>query len=275
MVAPERIRDELVKVLLCERPSEGLQQLWKTGLLGWILPELVEKEKTRKGLSQAAALCRRTLTAVDQVKPDPALRLAALFCTLARFAPSGDERKSERAVHRIMVRLCFSRSMIRRVTRLVQEQESLAAYDPSWSDGDLRRLISRAGEDPMEALIALRRANLITRGRGSGRKLKLLEEMQKRMKALMKTPLVRGPQDLAVSGSEVMEVTGLCPGPEVGAILKHLSQQLMDHPEWNTRKRLLAMAETIKSQALPDHAKGLVKRDGAAGCLKTRLEPEP
>jgi len=243
--APERIREELVKMLLCERPSEGLRLLRKTGLLGWILPELAENGEVKESGSKTAALGRHTLSAVDQVTPDPVLRLAALFCIIARVAPSEHERKSEKTVSPIMVRLCFSKSMTRRVSRLVQEQEALAAYDSSWSDGDLRRFISRAGADQVEPLIALRRAGLSAWGGSSGQPLRLLDEIQKRMKRLMKTPLVRGPRDLAISGSEVMKATGLCPGPEVGRILKHLSEQLMEHPEWNKRKQLLAMVKRM------------------------------
>ena len=273
--APERIRDELVKLLLCEKPSQGLHLLRKTGLLGWILPQLVENGKVKESGSKTEALGRRTLAAVDQVAPDPVLRLAALFCIIARVASSEPESQGEEAVRPIMIRLCFSKSMIRRVARLVQEQEALAAYDSSWSDGDLRRFISRAGADQVEALIALRRAGLVACGGRSGQELRLLDEIQKRMKGLMKTPLVRGPQDLAISGSEVMRATGLCPGPEVGAILKHLSEQLMDHPEWNRRKKLLAMVKKMKPPALPEHAEGFGKSDGAAGRLKTRVEPKP
>lgn len=273
-VAPERIRDELVKVLLCEKPSQGLHLLRKTGLLGYILPELAENQKIKETGSQAAALGRRTLAVVDQVAPDPGLRLAALFCIIARGASSEQERKGEEAVRPIMLRLCFSKSMIRRVIRLVQEHEALAAYDSSWSDGDLRRFISRAGADQVKALIALRRAGLPAWGGRSSQKLRRLNEIQKRMRALMKAPLVSGPQELAISGSEVMKATGLCPGPEVGAMLKRLSEQLMDHPEWNTRKRLLAMVKNMKPFTLPDHPKGFGKGDGTAGPLKTTAEPK-
>jgi len=261
--APERIREELVKMLLCERPSEGLHLLRKTGLLGWILPQLV------KGGDQ------RTLAVVDHVAPDPVLRLAALFCIIARIASSEHESKGEEAIRPIMLRLCFSKSMIRRVIRLVKEQEALAEYDSSWSDGDLRRLISRAGADQLEALMALTRAGFQAWGGRSSQTLRLLDDIQKRMKGLMKTPLVRGPQDLAISGSEVMKATGLCPGPGVGAILKRLSEQLMDHPEWNTRKRLVAMVKRMKPTALPEHAEGFGQSDGTASRLKTRVEPKP
>jgi len=264
--APERIRDELVRTLLCEKPSQGLDLLKKTGLLGLILPEFVELGKIKGD--------RRILAAVDQVAPDPVLRLAALFHGMAQFASPNHEAKSGMAAQEIMVRLCFSKNMIRQVVRLVQEQAALADYDSSWSDGDLRRFIRRVGAEHMEALITVRRAGLLASGRRGHQPLRQLDEIQRRMRVVMKPRLVRGPQDLAISGSKVMEATGLAPGPEVGRILKRLTEALMDHPEWNTRKRLLAMVKQMETPALPAHAKGFGKSDRAAGPLETRAQPK-
>jgi len=146
--APERIRDELVKILLCEKPSQSLHLLRKKGLLGWILPELVSGGRVRG-------------TIVDQVAPDPVLRLSALFCAIAQSSSPDHGTKSEKAAKSIMLRLCFSKSTIRRVVQLIKEQEALADYHSSWSDGDLRRIVRRTGEEHMEALIALRRAALL------------------------------------------------------------------------------------------------------------------
>jgi len=258
--APERIRDELVKILLCEKPSQSLHLLRKKGLLGWILPELVSGGRVRG-------------TIVDQVAPDPVLRLSALFCAIAQSSSPDHGTKSEKAAKSIMLRLCFSKSTIRRVVQLIKEQEALADYHSSWSDGDLRRIVRRTGEEHMEVLIALRRAALLTSGRHGHREMLLLDEIRARMKEVMKTVLVRGPQDLAIDGSKIMKVTGLSPGPEVGRIVKLLCEELMDHPEWNTRKKLLAMVKRMKPSALPDHPEGIGEIHGTAGRLKTRAQP--
>jgi tRNA nucleotidyltransferase/poly(A) polymerase len=247
--APERIRDELVRILLCEKPSQGLHLLRRTGLLVQILPELVEAGRVKGSASRTTTLNRYILAAVDQGAPDPFLRLAALFCGMDQSASPDHGTKSEKVAKQIMARLRFSNRMIRQVVQLVQEQGALADYHSSWSDGELRRFIRRVGAERMEALIALRRAGLLTSGRRGHERLRLLGEIQGRMKDVMKTPLVRGPQDLAISGSKVMEVTGLSPGPEVGRILAHLSEELMDHPEWNTRKKLVALLKEMKPTA--------------------------
>jgi poly(A) polymerase/tRNA nucleotidyltransferase (CCA-adding enzyme) len=247
--APERIRDELVRILLCEKPSQGLHLLKKTGLMARILPELVEAGSVRESLSKTMTVYQHILATGDQVEPDAVLRLASLFHGIAQSASPDHETRSAKAAQEIMVRLCFSKSMIRQVVRLVQEQEALAGYDSSWSDGDLRRFIRRVGVEDMESLISLRRADLLTSARRAHEPLRLLDEIQRRMRDVMKTPLVRGPQDLAINGSKVMELLDLSPGPEVGRILERLSEELMDHPKWNTRKRLMALLKEMKPAA--------------------------
>jgi len=173
-----------------------------------------------------------------------------------------------------MVRLCFSKSMIRQVGKLVDEDGALAGYDSSWNDGDLRRFICRVGAQNLEALIALRKANLASVAKGGQEPLRRLKEVQSRIRGLIEMPIVRGPQDLAINGSKVMEITGMAPGPEVGRILRHLSEELMEHPEWNTRTKLVAMLKQMKVQALPDHSESVREIHGTAGRLKTRAQPK-
>jgi poly(A) polymerase/tRNA nucleotidyltransferase (CCA-adding enzyme) len=237
--APERIRDELIRILVCDKPSRGLRLLEKTGLLGRILRELAEAGRVKGRV-------------VDQVAADPALRLSALFCGLEQQASPDNRTRSDKPVEAVMRRLCFSKTAIRLVAKLVEEERALAGYHPSWSDGDLRRFIRRVGAEYIKPLIALRRSHLLILPKAVQKPLRLHKEMEARIKGLNKTPLVRGPQDLAIDGAEVMEVTGLPPGPEVGRILKYLSEQLMDHPEWNTGKKLLELARKAKSTALAE-----------------------
>ena len=130
------------------------------------------------------------------------------------------------------------------------------------------------GAEHVESVISLRRADLLTSARRGRKPLRLLNEIQRRTRDVMKTPLARGPQDLAISGSKVMEVTGLSPGPEVGRILARLSEELMDHPEWNTRKRLMALLKEMKPAALTDHSEVFGEVHRTAGRLKTRAQPK-
>ena len=259
--APERIRDELVRILVCERPSQGLHLLRKTGLLGRILPKLVYVGKARGRV-------------VDQMAADPALRLSALFCAPAQSHSPDHRTKSGRAAKSIMVRLRFSKSMIQEVVKLVEEEQALADYDPSWSNGDLRRLIRRVGAENLEKLVALRKADLASLAKGTPELVRRLKEIHARIRGLIEKPLVRGLQDLAIDGDKVMEITGLSPGPEVGRILKHFSEELMDHPEWNKKRKLVAMLKQMEVPALTEHFESVREIQGTTRRLKTRTQPK-
>jgi tRNA nucleotidyltransferase/poly(A) polymerase len=262
IAAHERIRDELVKALVSEKPSQGLHLLSETGLLRQILPELSDMEKMKWKV-------------VDLAPADPAQRLSALFCAPARLTSSEIDIQSAITAQSVMTRLCFSKSMIRQVVRLVEEERALAGYDSSWKDADLRRLIRRVGTENWETLVGLRRANLTSLTKKKEEPLRLLKEVHARIEGLIKTPLVRGPQDLAINGSDVMKITGLSRGPEVGRILRRLSEVLLDHPEWNKRERLESIVKEMKPAVLSDHPKALVERHRTAGRLKARSQAEP
>jgi len=259
--APERIRDELVKTLVCEKPSRGLGLLKQTGLFPYILPELEGDGKARKRV-------------VDQAPPNTALRLAALFCARTGSAFAGQGNESSILAKSVMVRLCFSKRMIRQVANLIEEEKALAAYDSTWKDGDLRRFIRRVGAENLGSLVAKRKANLAGLAKGTREPLRRLNEVQARVMGLLNAPMVGGPQDLAINGCDVMKITGLAQGPEIGRILKRLSEELMDHPEWNKKAKLAAMVKKMKPAALSFHPKALVEGHRTAGRLKTRAQPK-
>jgi tRNA nucleotidyltransferase (CCA-adding enzyme) len=218
---------------------------------------------------------QHVLAVVDRVEPGEVPRAAALFHGLGEPQSTDPARTSSKIAREIMVHFCFSKSTIRQVVELVQEQEAFADYPPSSSDGDLRRLIRRVGAENMETLVALRRAHLLSLPKGTRAPLRRLNEVAARIRGLIKTPIVRGPHDLAIDGSKVMEVTGLSPGPEIGRILERLSQDLMDHPEWNTPKKLLAMVKKMSPAALLKHAEAFREIHGTTRRLKTRAQPKP
>jgi tRNA nucleotidyltransferase/poly(A) polymerase len=273
--APERIRDEGVRILLCKRPSQGLDMMKKTGLLASILPEIAETAAGKVGPGQPMSVYQHVLAVVDRVAPEEVLRVAALFHGLGEPRSTDHARTGLETAQAIMARLCFSKRTIRQVVELVQAQEALADYPPSSSDGDLRRFIRRVGTGNLETIIALRRAHLLSLPKGSRGPLCRLDEVAARIRGLIKTPLVRGPLDLAIDGSKVMQVTGLSPGPEIGRILERLSEDLMDHPEWNTPKKLVAMVKKMSPAALPEHAEAFPEIHGTARRLKTRPQPKP
>ena len=88
IVSPERIRDELVKLLLTDNPRPGLNLLVETGVADVVLPELPALRMERDEHNRHKDVYEHTLTVLEQAirlerarghAPDLINRLAALF----------------------------------------------------------------------------------------------------------------------------------------------------------------------------------------------------
>jgi poly(A) polymerase/tRNA nucleotidyltransferase (CCA-adding enzyme) len=248
--APERIREELLKILLSRRPSVGFNLMVRLGLLRQLLPELLEGYRKKQDASHRYTIYKHIMQALDQVEPDAILRLTALLHDIAKprvrkkingeFRFLGHEKESVKLAREIMERLKFSNEMIGKVKNLIAHHMSMVGYDAGWSDGAVRRLIRRVGSENVERLLAFRRADILAHGIDD-EKMGQLSELKERIETLRSKGLVLKIEDLAVDGHEVMEILGLSEGPEVGTILDQLVDRMTDHPELNTKAELMAL----------------------------------
>ena len=253
LAAGERIREELIKILLVNRPSSGFNLIRRSGLMEAFLPELMEGFLIRQNHWHSYTVFRHIMETIDRVDPDPVLRLAALFHDIAKprvrrkidgeFRFYGHAEESALLATNIMERLKFSNEMRRRVTNLIIHH--MVEYDSNWSDGAVRRLIRRFQPDPVELLLTFRRADILAHGT-SDKELDLLSELDKRIGALRQKPHVIHARDLALDGKKVMEILGLPPGPEVGKALDFLLEQVIDRPDINTEDALIKLLKEYR-----------------------------
>ena len=245
MVAKERIRDELLKILTVNKPSVGLNLMRKTGLLKRIVPELLEGYRRRQNNYHKYTIYRHTMETVDSIEVDPFLRLSALFHDIAkprvrkkikgRWRFFGHADASATLTREIMLRLRFSNEQIDRVTHLVYHH--MFDYKKELSDKAIRRFIKRIGADNIDNLISLRKADDLAHGHGRAFE-KDLELFGERIEAARRQSPPLSISDLAVNAHDVMNVTGLQPGPKVGKILNQLLEVVIERPEHNQKDRL-------------------------------------
>jgi tRNA nucleotidyltransferase (CCA-adding enzyme) len=256
-VASERIRDELMKILLSQRPSVGFNLMFRTGLLGQFLPELLEGYRKKQDASHRYTIYRHIIETLDQVEAEPVLRLTALLHDIGKprvrrktdgeFSFLGHEQKSGELGMEIMKRLKFSHDIIGKVTNLITHHMSMVGYDSTWSDGAVRRLVQRVGSENIDRLLSFREADILAHGIND-EKMDPFLELKERIEALGRKGLVQNSKDLAVDGHEVMEILGLPEGPEVGRILTQLVDSVTDHPELNRKEALIALLKTIRDK---------------------------
>ncbi|MBL7210741.1 MAG: HD domain-containing protein [Desulfobacteraceae bacterium] len=253
-VAPERIREELIKILMSPIPSVGFNLMVRTGLLRHFLPELLEGYRRRQNSYHRHTIFKHIMMTVDAVKSDPVLRLTALLHDIAKprvrkkaegqWRFHGHEKASGELAKEVMGRLRFDKKTTGEVVNLVRHH--VIGYNSHWTDAAVRRLIRRVGTAQIEDLLIFRRSDLLAHGQAdchSG----LLSELEARVNAQIQKSFPIKKEDLAIDGVTVMEVLGLSPGPEVGRILNELNEKVLEHPELNNPEELEALLLRLKT----------------------------
>jgi tRNA nucleotidyltransferase (CCA-adding enzyme) len=250
-VAPERIRDELTKLLSAPRPSRGFEVLRKAGLLAAVLPELQACVAVPQNRYHAYDVYFHTLYTVDAAPAEkPVVRAAALFHDVGKpltrvERQGGDatfynhEVESARIAEEAMTRLRFGRDRIERVVHLVRYH--MFDYRPEWTDAAVRRFVQKVGAENIADLFDLRIADNIGNGLKTGFP-HYLEEFRARIEAVLEAREALTLGDLKVDGQDVMRELGLEPGPRVGEVLDWLLAQVVEDPSLNERRCLLRRA---------------------------------
>jgi poly(A) polymerase/tRNA nucleotidyltransferase (CCA-adding enzyme) len=256
-VAKERLRDELLRILLVSKPSAGFNLMRRTGLLKRILPELLEGYRKRQNNYHKYTIYRHTMETVDSIDidKDPILRLSALFHDIAkprvrkkikgRWRFFGHATVSAELTRELMIRLRFSNEWIDRVTHLIAHH--MFDYKKELSDRAMRRFIKRVGADNINDIIMLRKADNLAHGWGRDFE-KDIEEFKNRINSQIKKSYPLTISDLAVNGHDVMNIVGLQPGPKVGKILNQLLDLVIEKPEYNQKDRLIEILREMRER---------------------------
>jgi putative nucleotidyltransferase with HDIG domain len=258
-VAPERIQEELVKLLTrAVRPSIGFRLMRETGLLREILPELDQAVGVdQPGGYHAFDVFEHSLATLDASPADLIQRLAALLHDVGKPATRnltldgatfyGHDRLAARMTREALQRLRFSRDITEVVVLLVRFH--MFTMGPGVTDKGLRRLVRRVGEDHIYELLNTRRADIVAQGRDLS--TQEVDEFEARIQIELAEKPPLGLKALTVNGNDVMRRFGLAPGPLVGRILDHLLETVLDRPEMNEKEALLDEARRFLEERKP------------------------
>jgi len=254
-VSWERVRDEIDKILASPLPSRAFLLMEKTGLLKLFLEEL----STCRGVEQKGYhhfdVLDHCLSACDYAAAkgySRELRLASLFHDVGKpqARQMGDdgiwtfyrhEETSARLCKKILNRLRYSNAVIDKVCHLIKEH--MFHYTDEWTDSAVRRFIARAGEDHLEDLYRLRRADTYAFAAKEGDNSSLLL-LANRVEKILAESRALSVKDLAVSGNDLIAI-GIQSGKTMGIILNELLETVLDDPRQNTREKLLEIAGKI------------------------------
>jgi poly(A) polymerase len=253
IVSAERVRDELVKIVLSPHPVRGLRLLVETGLAEHVLPELPALALERDEHHRHKDVYEHTLTVLEQSigledrlaevsggGPDFISRFAALMHDVGkpktrRFAEDNvvtfhhHDVVGAKLTRRRMQALKFSKEQTDAVVQLVEQHLRFHGYGSGeWTDAAVRRYVRDAG-DQLERLHVLTRADCTTRNKRKAEMLRrTYDDLEVRIARLSEA------EELAsirpdLDGNQIMEILGIGPGREVGRAYRFLLEVRLDH----------------------------------------------
>ena len=255
LVAQERVRVELEKLMAARRPSVGLELLREAGLLELWMPELTRCHAVPQNRWHAYDVYTHSLESCDHAPPEKAVvRWAALLHDLGkpdtRVERRGDgtfyghETVGAELADRLLERLRFPGAQRAAIVHLVREH--MFDYRAEWGDAAVRRWVRRVGEESVADLFDLRIADMLGNGLKTGFPAQL-EPLRRRIERVLAGPHALRVGDLEVDGRDVMEALGIWPGPAVGEALEALLEEVLEEPGRNTRERLLVRLAGLRA----------------------------
>ena len=252
-VAWERIREEMLKLLVGDQVLPAFELLRRTKVLPLVFPELLEGVRKKQNAYHRFDIYHHILHTVHFSPARPRVRLAALFHDIAKprvrrrirgdFRFYGHAKASSELALEVMNRWRMPLRLIGEI-RLLTTNHMLMDTD-RWTDAAIRRLMARVGKDLLEDLLDLAEAD--SRAHGTEHSSPATIARLRRRVALQldqHPPLTL--TDLAITGHDVMRMLALQPGPMVGKILKTLQQKVLKQPELNQRPLLLELLSQHK-----------------------------
>lgn len=277
LVSIERFREELVKMLMkSPQPSKGLRLMKDSGILELFIPELLEGIGVVQPEFHTDDVFDHSIKAVDEA--EDSVKIAALFHDIGKPRTRsedvngihfyGHDIEGAKMTEEIMRRLKFPNAEIDRTVKLVRwhmfyypsadwrksnekretsseliSGNSIPGAQFGWTDGAVRRLINNVGgEDNIDALMKLRIADAAANPKNDFNS-KELDALADRIADVRAKEMALKITDLDISGEDLIQNLKLQPGKEVGDVLKHLLELVIDDPVLNKKETLLIEAQ--------------------------------
>jgi len=246
-ISKERIRDELLKIIMAKRAADGIELLRKLELLRYIIPELEEGYKVGQNKHHIYDCYEHSLLSLKYAaKKDfnKYVRLAALFHDVAKpRVKEGEgadatfynhEILGAKMTYQILSRLKFSRKDIEKISKLVRYH--LFYYNVGEvGESSVRKLVRQAGLENIDELLEVRMSDRIGSGCPKAEPYKL-RHLRYIIEKVSQDPI--SVKMLKVGGDDAMKSLKIKPGPKIGQILDILLGYVIEDPKKNKKEFL-------------------------------------
>ena len=249
-ISYERIRIEFLKILSSDNSDQGVLLLKDSGILKFILPELLEGEgvsQKRPGRHHTEDVFTHNLLPMKLTpSKDPIVRLTALIHDVGKPKSMGKDEQGlvtfynhevagAKIAEKIAERFKFSKKDKDRIVMLVRWHMFLV--DEKITDAAVRRFIRRIGVENVKDMMDLRVGDRLGGGTQTAESWRL-KLFRRRVEDQLK-PAPFSINDMAIDGNDVMKELNIKPGPKIGEILNQLFEEVDEDLFKNTKEYLI------------------------------------
>ncbi len=242
-ISMERISAEFTK-LLCGKGAKKVLSEYRE-LIAFFLPEIRPAfDFDQKSPYHLYDVYTHTLQVVEAMPADPTLRLAAFFHDLGKPQTSdggrfkGHPEVSAHLAETAMNRLRMEKKLIRRVTALIREHDTLLR---KWDTPRVLRLLSRITPELAQPLLTLMEGDAAAKANPEVY-LASAKERRAAVEAVLESNPCLSVSALAIGGKELLEL-GIPAGEEMGKTLQLLLEGVFDGKWQNTPDELISAAK--------------------------------
>ena len=256
-IAPEIIGSEFEKVLSGYHPHEAIRMGYDTKVLEHFLPEVHSTfgfdQKNRHHNYDLGTHIMEVLKNMSRRSEDTDMRIAALFHDIGKpdsmwidkdgyghfyknEEGQGNDHESVGAdmAEDILRRLRFPTNRIARIKQLIQNHMFPIFNSPKGA----RKFLNQAGSfETAHDLLDLKEADHLGKGKEDATR-STVDLMRELINSEKESENAFTPKDLAINGNEVMQILGMDSGPQIGKVLNHLMEIVVDNPEMNSKDNL-------------------------------------
>lgn len=260
-VSFERIRIELLRILGMHNAYEGVNLLKDTGLLKYILPELLEGvgvSQIRPGRHHTEDVFTHNLLSLKFCpSKDPLVKFATLIHDVGKPNVAKKDEKGlvifhnhevagAKIANEICERLKFSKKEKEKIITLIRWH--MFSVNEDLTDAGVRRFIRRIGVENVKDMMDLRVGDRLGGGTQTAEswRLKLFKKkVEKQLK-----PLPFSINDLLIDGNDVIDILKIKPGPIIGKILNNIFEEVDEDLSKNNKDFLTKRVLELKNKFL-------------------------
>lgn len=225
--------------ILAEGFADELRRLRAQGKLASVLPELAAMESNSKRHKDNVEHSIRVMENAIELSEDPqdaVLFAAALFHDVGKpqtLAFEGKEVTFRNHEHvgagmarKFLPKYGFSKAEIKEIVVLIREHMRGHTFKVGWSESAIRRLAKEAGSvQQIHRLAVIFASDATSSNKARVQRFRANAlELRDAMLAVLEADALKERRP-AIDGNRVMELTGLKPGRELGAIMKFLNSE--------------------------------------------------